>query len=198
MKWIHNSQPVHVQCLTQYRSNNNNSHTLHNCNSYKMYLRMSGTPFYLVGYSMVTGITTHFLHCDYTSKHCIIDYVRSSDCMRIFRLNYAADLKDLIADLREVIEWRTFGMHLNVPLVDMEHIQSDNRSDLRACREQMLITWAKVATPTWQAVVHSLIKTGYKRLAKDIAQKRGMYTWSCSNNACTIDFSTSVKRPPRY
>ena len=107
--------------------------------------------------------------------------------MRIFRLNYAADLKDLIADLREVIEWRTFGMHLNVPLVDMEHIQSDNRSDLRACREQMLITWAKVATPTWQAVVHSLIKTGYKRLAKDIAQKRGTFITFCVC-LCRIDY----------
>jgi len=54
----------------------------------------------------------------------------------------------------------------------LESIKEDC-STLAERRIQMLNVWQKNVTPTWSAVVQTLVKTGNGQLASHLAQKHG-------------------------
>ena len=82
-------------------------------------------------------------------------------------------LVELVSELQDVIDWRTFGLHLGIRMPKLESIKVDYQT-LAECRVEMLSEWQKNVTPTWSAVVQALAAVDMRHLASDLAQKYGL------------------------
>ena len=78
-----------------------------------------------------------------------------------------------MSELQDMIDWRTFGLHLGIRMPKLESIKVDC-STLAERRIEMLSEWQKNVTPTWTAVVQALAETEMRQLASDLAQKHGL------------------------
>ena len=81
-------------------------------------------------------------------------------------------LVELVSELQDVIDWRTFGLHLGIRMPKLESIKADYQT-LAERRTEMLNEWQKNVTPTWSAVVQALPAIEMRQLASDLAQKHG-------------------------
>ena len=77
-----------------------------------------------------------------------------------------------MSELQDVIDWRTFGLHLGIRMPKLESIKADYQT-LTERRIEMLNEWQKNVTPTWSAVVQALAAIEMRQLASDLAQKHG-------------------------
>ena len=82
------------------------------------------------------------------------------------------ELHELVNELQDIIDWISFGLHLEIKMPKLESIKADCPT-LAERRIQMLNEWQKNVTPTWSAVVQKLAETGMRKLASDLAQKHG-------------------------
>ena len=82
------------------------------------------------------------------------------------------ELVELVSELQDVIDWRTFGLHLGIRMPKLESIKADYQT-LTERRIEMLNEWQKNVTPTWSAVVQALAAIEMRQLASDLAQKHG-------------------------
>ena len=83
------------------------------------------------------------------------------------------EIRDLVSELHEVIDWIVLGLYLGIKLPELKTIEANNSNDLTMCRIEMLVEWQKKVTPTWSAVVQALMQMGMRRLAYELAQKHG-------------------------
>ena len=77
-----------------------------------------------------------------------------------------------MSELQDVIDWKTFGLHLGIRMPKLESIKADYQT-LTERRIEMLKEWQKNVTPTWSAVVQALAAIEMRQLASDLAQKHG-------------------------
>ena len=81
-------------------------------------------------------------------------------------------MEDLLSELREVTDWFTLGLWLEVPTPLLTAIRNDY-TDTDQCRVEMLIAWSKQEIPTWPRVVCALGEMGMTKLAIALAEKYG-------------------------
>ena len=83
-------------------------------------------------------------------------------------------LPQLLTELFEVVEWYEFGIHLGVPVSDLEEIKCEN-DKVRERRREMLSTWLRRSLePTWVTIVNALSTIGRRNLAHKMALKYGI------------------------
>ena len=85
-------------------------------------------------------------------------------------------------ELKRVNDWIPLGLNLGVEISTLEAIERE-RITIGERRTQMLNEWQKQATPTWSAVIQALVKMGMRRLAIQLAQKKGSVTLMEVNSA---------------
>ena len=85
------------------------------------------------------------------------------------------DLRQLVYELNEVVDWYHLGLHLEIPDVELQIIAKDHPQDTKMCRTKMLSWWMNnVEERKWATIVHALVRTGSRFLASKIALKYGI------------------------
>ena len=79
-------------------------------------------------------------------------------------------LKDLVNELKDVIDWFTFGYYLGLGTGTLQTVRRD-RGDVDSCRREMLSLWMREHEPTWYKVVAALVEMKLYNLAVKIASK---------------------------
>ncbi len=82
-------------------------------------------------------------------------------------------LSDMLADLHQVVGWLLLGIHLDVPLSDLQKIRHQFNENVDQCKTEMLITYSKLKEPSWVDIVDALRRSGERALAVRLARKHG-------------------------
>ena len=82
-------------------------------------------------------------------------------------------LSDLLTELHDVVGWFLLGIHLGIPLSDLQKIRHQFGDSVDECKTEMLITYSKLKEPEWSDIVEALKRSGEQALALRIAQKYG-------------------------
>lgn len=83
-----------------------------------------------------------------------------------------ASFKELLGELKEIIDWWSFGKAVGIPKAQLMIVHKDGRTT-EVCRRLLIEAWCKLEKPTWSAVVSSLFKCGMATLGWKIANKHG-------------------------
>ena len=83
------------------------------------------------------------------------------------------ELSDLLTELHDVVGWFLLGIHLGIPLPDLQKIRHQFGDSVDECKTEMLITYSKLKEPEWSDIVEALKRSGEQALALRIAQKYG-------------------------
>ena len=75
--------------------------------------------------------------------------------------------------LKEVTEWFSLGIHLDIPPYELKTIKEDHRGNSKLCKEEMVITWIRLGAASWSTLVGALCEIGRQGLAKKLARKFG-------------------------
>ena len=83
-------------------------------------------------------------------------------------------IKDLVAELRDVISWFQLGIYLDISPSELMKIRADHREKTDDCKTEMLVTWLRQVTDaSWSTVVRALVGIRMGALAQKIAVKYG-------------------------
>lgn len=85
-------------------------------------------------------------------------------------------LSDMLASLHPVVGWFLLGIHLGVPLSDLQKIRQQYSENVDQCKTEMLITYSKRSEPSWADIVEALRKCGERALAARLARRYGNYS----------------------
>ena len=91
--------------------------------------------------------------------------------------------KNLVNELRDVTDWFTFGIYLELEVAALQAVKS-NQIDTDSCRREMLSIWMREKEPTWYKVVDALVELKLYRLAVKIASKYSKSTHSVCVCVC--------------
>ncbi|XP_064405506.1 uncharacterized protein LOC135350589 isoform X2 [Halichondria panicea] len=83
-------------------------------------------------------------------------------------------LSDMLTDLHQVVGWFLLGVHLGVPLSDLQKIRHQFNENVDKCKMEMLITYSKLKEPSWVDIVDALRRSGERALAVRLARKHGV------------------------
>jgi len=92
-------------------------------------------------------------------------------------------LKDLVNELKDVVDWFTFGYYLGLGTAALQTVKRD-RGDVDSCRREMLSVWMREYEPTWYKVVAALVEMKMYNLAVTIASKYSKFTHLVSVYGC--------------
>ena len=82
------------------------------------------------------------------------------------------NIKDLVAELHDVISWFQLGIYLDISPSELMKIRADHREKTDDCKTEMLVTWLKQTTdPSWSTVVRALVGIRMGALAQKVAVK---------------------------
>ena len=84
-------------------------------------------------------------------------------------------LSDMLTELHSVVGWFLLGIHLGVPLSDLQKIRHQFNESVDQCKTEMLITYTKLKEPSWTDIVEALKRSGEHALASIIARKHGKF-----------------------
>ena len=84
-------------------------------------------------------------------------------------------MSDMLTELHNVVGWFLLGIHLGVPLSDLQKIRHQFSESVDQCKTEMLITYSKLKEPSWTGIVEALKKSGEHALASKIARKYGTF-----------------------
>ena len=102
--------------------------------------------------------------------------------MSAFHTSAAVTIKDLIAELHDVISWFQLGIYLDISPSELMKIRADHRERTDDCKIEMLVTWLRQTTDaSWSAVVRALVGIKMGALAQKIAVKYGEFGHSAQN-----------------
>ena len=96
----------------------------------------------------------------------------------------APDMRTLMNELKEVDEWYTLGLNLQIPDYELRKIQASCHFDYSRTMAEMLRAWLKAGNASWITLVAALQHTGYVSLAKRIASEHGK-AW-VSTGPCAV------------
>ena len=83
-------------------------------------------------------------------------------------------IKDLIAELHDVISWFQLGIYLDISPSELMKIRADHWEKTDNCKTEMLIKWLRQTTDaSWSAVVRALVGIKMGDLAQKVAVKYG-------------------------
>jgi len=85
-------------------------------------------------------------------------------------------LPGLLEHLKDVVNWDTFGAHL-LPaneLAAIENIRKTHKGNVGECKMALFTKYMEVGERSWTKVITALKKSGYKNIAKDVAQSLGL------------------------
>ena len=67
------------------------------------------------------------------------------------------DLETLCEELRSIKRrWYNIGVQLQVPVADLQRIESEYKNDHSTCLRQMLIKWLETGSANWGALIDAL------------------------------------------
>ena len=75
--------------------------------------------------------------------------------------------------LKEVHEWFSLGIHLNILPHELKTIEQNHPSNNKHCKEEMVLTWIRLGGASWSTLVGALWEIGRQGLAKKLASKFG-------------------------
>ncbi len=81
----------------------------------------------------------------------------------------------MLAALHPVVGWFLLGVHLGVPLSDLQKIRQQYNESVDQCKTEMLITYLKLKEPAWADIVEALRRCGERALAARLAHRYGNY-----------------------
>lgn len=75
-------------------------------------------------------------------------------------------------------KWKDIGLQIGMKTNDLKEIKKDC-DDTKECFQEMLDRWLRNSTnnpvENWRTICNALLKSGENGLAKEVAQKHGMY-----------------------
>ncbi len=82
----------------------------------------------------------------------------------------------MLASLHPVVGWFLLGIHLEVPLSDLQKIRQQFSENVDQCKTEMLITYSKLSEPSWADIVKALRRSGERALAVRLANRYGNHS----------------------
>ena len=85
------------------------------------------------------------------------------------------DLETLCEELHSVKRrWFNIGLHLQIPVKDLQHIESEYSDDHSTCLRQVLRKWLRMGNASWEKLCEVLrLVGGDRRLAYELLDKYG-------------------------
>ena len=112
----------------------------------------------------------------------------------VFQINIIGpdDLRQLVNELHEVVDWFHLGIQLGVSEYELQMISEAHPRDPARCRTEMLSLWMKTTSELkWSTIVQALAMIGSRTLSNVLAQKYGMSKWkaiSCGRSTALLCF----------
>ena len=105
------------------------------------------------------------------------------------------DLETLCEELHPVERrWHNIGLQLNVPVTDLQHIESEHKNDHSTCLRQMLKKWLESGNASWETLCDVL-----KFVGDDTKLADKLFEKYCGITEGVTDDSRSRKRMiPRF
>ena len=105
-------------------------------------------------------------------------------------------LKDLVVDLRSLLKWDTFALHLHpqeIGGIEVTRIKMENKGEIEAQKGALYEEWLRVdIDPSWETIVSALESANELVLAEQIRTKWLKKDWNYSSNKTTSQGTHTV------
>ena len=124
--------------------------------------------------------------CPYLLARMIEAAVFSMPILITLLLSDEVTFKELLHDLKEVVDWWSFGKAVNLSHIQLLIIHQEGKTTDK-CRALMIEKWMKLEKLTWSTIVSSLFKCGLVALGWRLAAKHSYLTKIVLGLYLTID-----------
>ena len=80
--------------------------------------------------------------------------------------------KNILSALKDVVDWKSLGVHLDIRYSKLEEIDVNNCSQVQDCKFAMISFWLNSDdTCSWKKLVYALKSIGLHALAEEITEQ---------------------------
>ena len=93
------------------------------------------------------------------------------DCM-FFSSDSTFTHKNILSALKDVVDWKSLGIQLNISLTKIEEIDINNRGQVADCRRHLIQFWLESDTScSWKKLIDALSSCDHVVLAEQLKTK---------------------------